>query len=72
VILSNLSLPNRIQPDAYVDGSSDGVDIDGRLRGARNREMPRGAENRLDLHNRASNAHSVEQIARPWHGDGGE
>jgi len=72
VILSNVALPNRIWSDAYIDGSSDVIDIDRRLRGARDRDVPRGAENRLDLHHRASNSHSVEQIARPWHGDGGE
>jgi len=72
VILSNLALPNRICSDAYIDGSSDGIDINGRLRGARDRDVPRGAENRLDLHHRASNAHSVEQITRPWHSDGGK
>jgi len=72
VIRSDLLLSDRFASNAYVHGPRDGVDVDGRVRGARYRNVSSGAENRFDLEHRATHLNSVEQFACPWHGDGGE
>jgi len=62
----------RLRCDADLDNLIQGVDVDRRLRGARDGDVPGGAEHRLYVHPRASNPHPVEQFARRWHGDGGK
>jgi hypothetical protein len=72
VIGSNFPPSKRIRSDADADSLSDSVDINGRLRGPGDRNVSSPAEKRFDFHHRPANASPVEQIARPWHGDGGE
>jgi len=72
VIGSDLSPSNRVESNTDADDLGDSVDIDRRLRGSGDRNVSSPAKKRFDLHDRPANANSVEQIARPWHGDGGE
>ena len=72
MISSNFASPERVDSDADADSLSDGVDVDRRLRGPGDGNVSSPAEKRFDLHYRAANAGPVQQIARPWHGDGEE
>lgn len=72
MISSNFASPEGIDSDADADSLGDGVDIDRGLSGPGDRNVSSTAEKRFDLHYRAANAGPVEQVARPWHGDGGE
>jgi hypothetical protein len=72
VVSSNFAAPKGVDSDADADSLSDGIDIDRRLRGPGDCNVSSPAEKRFDLHYRAANAGPVEEIAGPWHGDGGE
>jgi hypothetical protein len=69
---SDLTLSKRVDSYSDVDRLSDGVDLNRRLAGSGNRNVPGGGEKRLDLYHGTTNLYSVEQFARQWHGDGGE
>jgi hypothetical protein len=72
VIRSDLPLSKCVDSDTDVYRLSDGVDVDRRLRGPRDRDVSSSAEKRFDLYDGAANADPVEQLAGPWRGDGGE
>jgi len=69
---SDLSSPKRVGPDANTDYLLYRVDVDRRLSGSSNRNVPGPAEQRFDFYDGTTNANAVEQIAGPWHGDGGK
>jgi hypothetical protein len=72
VIGSDLSSSKRVGPNADTHGLLHRVNFDRRLCGSGNRNMPGPAEQRFDFHDCTANANPVEQIAGPWHGDGGK
>ena len=69
---SDLALSKRVGSYGDVDRLSYRVDLDRRLAGSGNGNVSGGGEKRLDLYHGTPNPHSVEQVPRQWHGDGGE
>jgi hypothetical protein len=72
VIGSDLSSSKRVGSNADTDGLRYRVDVDRRLGGSRDSNVSGAAEQRFDFHDCTANANPVEQIAGPWHGDGGK
>jgi hypothetical protein len=72
VIDSDLSASKRVGPDADRNHLGDGIDVHRGLCGPRYRRVAGAVEERFDLHDSTANPDPVEQIAGPWHGDGGE
>jgi hypothetical protein len=72
VIGSELSSSKRVGSNADTDGLLCCVDVDRRLFGSGNSNVPSRAEQRFDFHDCTANANPVKQIAAPWHGDGGK
>ncbi len=69
---ADLALSNCVASNAHVDGSRNGIYLHGRVGGARDRDVPRCAEQRFYLDHRAPHLDSVENFARPRDGDGRE